>query len=135
MKTNMRGEIEMKATVKSKNENNVTKQKKIRGIMPIKLFVSISTLIITMLGIILFVQAVTGTAPSGAALTQFDTIIKFIAGWIAKLGLIVGFIGAVQFGFAFRNDDADGKTKGLRTLISGFIVFAITQTLEMFGVV
>ncbi len=69
--------------------------------------------------------------------TSFDTIIKFVAGWISKLGLVVGFIGAVQLGFAFKNDDADGKTKGLRTLISGFVVFALCSptSLAMFGVV
>jgi len=68
--------------------------------------------------------------------TSFDNIIKFIAGWIGKLGLVVGFIGAVQLGFAFKNDDADGKTKGLRTLISGFIVFALCSatSLQMFGI-
>lgn len=68
---------------------------------------------------------------------SFNTVIKFVAGWIGKLGLVVGFIGAIQVGFAFKNDDADGKTKGLRTLISGFVVFALTSdaSLAMFGVV
>ncbi len=79
--------------------------------------------------------ASTGTVTNPS--TSFDTIIKFIAGWIGKLGLVVGFIGAVQLGFAFKNDDADGKTKGLRTLISGFIVFALCSatSLAMFGII
>ena len=35
--------------------------------------------------------ASTGTVTDPNA--SFDTIIKFIAGWIGKLGLVVGFIG------------------------------------------
>ena len=83
----------------------------------------------------LLVEQVLGTVTDPN--TSFDNIIKFIAGWISKLGLVVGFIGAVQLGFAFKNDDADGKTKGLRTLISGFIVFALcsSTSLQMFGIV
>lgn len=94
--------------------------------------------------VVMSLMSVAAFAGSGASTgtvtnpnTSFDNIIKFIAGWISKLGLVVGFIGAVQLGFAFKNDDADGKTKGLRTLISGFIVFALcsSTSLQMFGIV
>lgn len=64
-------------------------------------------------------------ADTGVA--EFNAVILFIAGWIAKLGMVVGFFGAVQCAFGFKNDDADGKVKGLRTMISGFIVFAIAN--------
>lgn len=109
-----------------KNVNNL--QRKIKKIL------TLISLVLMMLSMLSTVALASGTPPSGQAVTDFDNIIKFIAGWIGKLGLVVGFIGAVQLGFAFKNDDADGKTKGLRTLISGFIVFAITQTLSLFGI-
>lgn len=64
-------------------------------------------------------------ADTGVA--EFNAVILFIAGWIAKLGMVVGFFGAVQCAFGFKNDDADAKVKGLRTMISGFIVFAIAN--------
>lgn len=66
-----------------------------------------------------------GIATTGVS--EFNQVILFIAGWIAKLGMVVGFFGAVQCAFGFKNDDADAKVKGLRTLISGFIVFAIAN--------
>lgn len=81
-----------------------------------------------------FAGNVGATNPTGDTVNDFDTIVKFIAGWIGKIGLVVAFLGAVQFGFAFKNDDADGKTKAIRTLASGFIVFALTQALHMFGI-
>jgi len=92
-------------------------------------------MLVSMLGTVVFAaeETVVATTPSGNAWSDFNKIMKFIAGWIGKLGMAVGFLGAVQFGFAFKNDDADAKTKGLRTLISGFVVYGITLTLNMFG--
>jgi len=96
--------------------------------------------VITFMFVIVFISLfasvanATGTAPTGAANTQFNEVVKFLAGWIGKLGLVVGFIGAIQTGFAFRNDDADQKTKGMRTAISGFVVYAITLSLNLFGI-
>lgn len=55
----------------------------------------------------------------------FDTVVDFIVTWVQRIGGVIGFIGAIQFGMAFKNDDADGKTRGLMTLASGFIVIAI----------
>lgn len=57
--------------------------------------------------------------------TSFDTVVAFIVTWVQRIGGVVAFIGAIQFGLAFKNDDADGKTRGLMTLASGFIVIAI----------
>lgn len=56
---------------------------------------------------------------------SFDTVVSTIVTWVQRIGGVVAFIGGVQFGFAFKHDDADGKTKGLMTLASGFIVIAL----------
>ena len=47
--------------------------------------------------------------------------------WMAfkLIGAAVVIFGAVQIGFAFKNDDADGKTKGMRAAISGAIVLVV----------
>jgi len=63
-------------------------------------------------------------APSGAE-GKWDAAIGFITPWITRLGGAVMLIGAVEFGLAFKNDDAEGKTKGMRTLIAGAIVIAV----------
>ena len=42
--------------------------------------------------------------------------------------------GGAMFGLAIKNDDADAKTRGLMTLAAGFVVFAVTQALDMFMV-
>lgn len=64
----------------------------------------------------------------------FNNTIDFIAGWINKFGFAIAFVGAVMFAMGFRNDDAEGKTRGLRTLISGFIVAAVAMKFVYNGI-
>lgn len=56
---------------------------------------------------------------------KWNSVINFILPWISRLGGVVILIGAVEFGLAFKNDDAEGKTKGMRTVIAGCIVVAV----------
>lgn len=60
-----------------------------------------------------------------AADSKWTAMINFILPWIQRLGGVVLLIGAVEFGLAFKNDDAEGKTKGMRTAIAGCIVIAV----------
>lgn len=62
----------------------------------------------------------------------FNTVVQFIVDWVARIGLVVAFIGAVQFALGFKDDSADGKTRGLMCLASGFIVFAVAKAYDMF---
>ena len=74
-------------------------------------------------------------APAGGdGEAMFNSVIGFFAQWIGRIGLVVGFIGAIMFGLAIKNDDADAKTRGLMTMASGFVVFAITKALNLFGI-
>jgi hypothetical protein len=61
----------------------------------------------------------------GAADAKWNAVIAFILPWISRLGGVVILIGAVEFGLAFKNDDAEGKTKGIRTVIAGCIVLGV----------
>ena len=60
-----------------------------------------------------------------AAQDKWNTLIGFVLPWISRLGGVILLIGAVEFGIAFKGDDAEGKTKGMRTAIAGCIVIAI----------
>lgn len=73
-----------------------------------------------------------GGIPADEGKEQFDAVIKFFALWIGRIGLIVAFVGAIMFALAIKNDDAEAKTRGLMTLASGFVVFAVTKALDMF---
>ncbi|MDE6017057.1 MAG: hypothetical protein K2H41_15435 [Acetatifactor sp.] len=72
-------------------------------------------------------------APSStSAEDKWDTIIGFITPWIQRLGGVVILIGAIEFGLAWKNDDAEQKTKGMRTIIAGCIVWAVGLSANTF---
>ena len=58
--------------------------------------------------------AADGTSSEGVE--TFNTVVEFIVDWVARIGLVIGFIGAVQFAMGFKDDSADGKTRGLMWL-------------------
>lgn len=72
-----------------------------------------------------------GTVDGEAA---FNSVIGFFADWIGRIGLVVAFVGGIMFALAIKNDDAEAKTRGLMTLASGFVVFALTLSLSLFGI-
>lgn len=82
--------------------------------------------------------AVTAFADDGDAPVDgdaaFNEVIGFFATWIGRIGLVVAFVGGVMFALAIKNDDAEAKTRGLMTLASGFVVFALTLSLDLFGI-
>lgn len=75
-----------------------------------------------------------GKAPTNAGEQQFNDIIKLFADWIGRIGLVVSFVGAIMFALSIKNEDAEAKTRGLMTLASGVVVFAVTKSLDLFGV-
>ncbi len=63
----------------------------------------------------------------------FVGVISFFAKWIGRVGLVIAFIGAIQFALGIKSEDAEGKSRGLMVLVAGFIVFAVTKSLNLFG--
>lgn len=69
---------------------------------------------------------------SDAALGKWNDIIGFLTPWISRIGGLVILIGAIEFGLAFKNDDAEAKVKGIRTIVAGCIVFAVGLSSNLF---
>lgn len=67
-----------------------------------------------------------------AADTLWNTISSLIQTWVTRLGGVVMFVGGVMFGLGWKNDDADGKTRGINTIIAGAIVIAVAATTSTF---
>ncbi|WP_244315615.1 hypothetical protein [Paenibacillus brasilensis] len=72
-------------------------------------------------------------AAADAGMDKFDTIIDVVAKWLGRIGLVVAFFGAGQLALGFKQDDADGKVRGMKTLAAGFMLFGITESLSLFG--
>ena len=74
------------------------------------------------------------TMSVATSINAFNSVVGFFATWIGRIGLVVAFVGGVMFALAIKNDDAEAKTRGLMTLASGFVVFALTLSLDLFGI-
>lgn len=74
-----------------------------------------------------------GTATTGTSTeTTYQTVINFFVTWIRRIGMMVAFVGAIMFGLAIKNNDAEQKQNGLMTLIAGFVVAAVCAGVDMF---
>ena len=104
-------------------------RKRSRAVRRITVGMMVTMMFTSLFGITAFADAGTG---GGDGVATFNTVIEFIVDWVARIGLVVGFIGAVQFALGFKDDSADGKTRGLMCLASGFIVFAVSKAYSMF---
>lgn len=131
-----RKQIKMKTTIKedfTPNSQLTVEQrdaKRMRSISRITTGLMAATMAMSCMGITCF--AADGTSSEGVE--TFNTVVEFIVDWVARIGLVIGFIGAVQFAMGFKDDSADGKTRGLMCLASGFIVFAVAKAYDMFTV-
>ncbi|MEK4433102.1 hypothetical protein MHB54_28505 [Paenibacillus sp. FSL M7-0802] len=72
-------------------------------------------------------------ANANEGMDQFDGVIEVIATWAGRIGLVVAFFGGIQTALGFKQDDADGKVRGMKTMAAGFMVFGISKSLSLFG--
>ena len=128
-KTNAIGETLKEDFTSNKNLSFEQKEaKRMRSIRRITAGVMAAMMCTSAMGVTAF--AADGTE----GVDTFNTVVEFIVDWVARIGLVIGFIGAVQFAMGFKDDSADGKTRGLMCLASGFIVFAVAKAYDMFTV-
>lgn len=104
--------------------------RRIRAVRRITTGITLASMMMSLMGVTAFAEGTGG----GEGVETFNTVVEFIVDWVARIGLVVGFIGAVQFALGFKDDSADGKTRGLMCLASGFIVFAVAKAYDMFTV-
>ena len=124
MKTNLKEDF----TPNNQLTDEQREAKRMRSISRITTGIMAATMAMSCMGITCF--AADGASSEGVE--TFNTVVEFIVDWVARIGLVIGFIGAVQFAMGFKDDSADGKTRGLMCLASGFIVFAVAKAYDMF---
>ena len=103
-------------------------RKRMRAVSRVSFGVMFAMMAAQIFGITAFADA----AAEPAGVGTFNTVVQFIVDWVARIGLVIAFVGAVQFAMGFKDDSADGKTRGLMCLASGFIVFSVAKAYSMF---
>lgn len=95
-----------------------------------------TALLSAMLFFVFSLDAFASQVGAGTDADQYwRNLILFFATWIGRIGMVIAFIGGIMFALAFRNDDADGKSRGIQVAISGIIVYALTLSLDLFGLI
>lgn len=64
---------------------------------------------------------------------SIDGFISFACDWLTKIGGVIGLVGGVMFALGWQREDAEGKSRGLMTLMAGFMLVAIAQSKNLFG--
>jgi len=80
-----------------------------------------------------FVLGVNRVYAVGSNTSSIDGFITFICDWLFKIGGVVALIGGVMFALGWQREDAEGKSRGLMTMMAGFMVIAISQSKGLFG--
>ena len=65
--------------------------------------------------------------------SSIDAFINFACDWLTKIGGVVALVGGVMFALGWQREDAEGKSRGLMTLMAGFMLVAIAQSKNLFG--
>ena len=64
---------------------------------------------------------------------SIDSFINFACDWLTKIGGVIALVGGVMFALGWQRKDAEGKSRGLMTLMAGFMLVAIAQSKNLFG--
>ena len=64
---------------------------------------------------------------------SIDSFINFACDWLTKIGGVIALVGGIMFALGWQREDAEGKSRGLMTLMAGFMLVAIAQSKNLFG--
>lgn len=73
------------------------------------------------------------TPPSGSPAQLAQDGITFFTTWIARVGGLVAFIGAIKFALSVKADDAREQLNAVLTMVSGFMIMAAVNNMGLFS--
>lgn len=84
-------------------------------------------------GTVMLATLTTSMTVYAADTSSIDKFITFACDWLKKIGAVVMLVGGVMFALGWQREDAEGKTRGLQTLMAGAMVVALGASPDIFG--
>ena len=75
----------------------------------------------------------TPTMAFAASTDTIDVFVAEIGKWLVKIGVVIAMVGGIMFALGWQREDAEGKSRGLLTLMAGFMIAAIGASPAAFG--
>lgn len=74
----------------------------------------------------------TGKSGSSDADSAYQSVMDFIITWVRRIGAAVAFFGGIMLALSLKKHDADQKEDGIKTMVAGFVVWAICFAVDKF---
>lgn len=74
------------------------------------------------------------TPPTGTPAELAQDAFSFFELWIARIGGIVAFIGAIKFALSIKSDDAREQLLAILMMVSGFMIKSAIADLSIFNI-
>lgn len=87
-----------------------------------------------LLGTIAVIASILPPSPTGTPAELAADGITFFSTWIARIGGIVAFVGAIKFALSIKDDDAKEQLLAVMTMVSGFMIQAAVNDLSIFQI-
>lgn len=78
--------------------------------------------------------AILPTPPTGSPADIAQTGLTFFSTWIARIGGLVAFIGAIKFALSIKNDEAKEQLEAILIMVSGFMIVTAIRNLSIFNI-
>ncbi|MDE6425332.1 MAG: hypothetical protein K2K89_04230 [Ruminococcus sp.] len=78
--------------------------------------------------------AILPTPPTGSPADIAQTGLTFFSTWIARIGGLVAFIGAIKFALSIKNDEAKEQLEAVLIMVSGFMIVSAIRNLSIFNI-
>lgn len=72
--------------------------------------------------------------PSGTPAEIAQTGLTFFSTWIARIGGLVAFIGAIKFALSIKSEDAKEQLEAVMIMVSGFMIVSAIRNMSIFNI-
>lgn len=86
------------------------------------------------MSMITLIATILPTPPAGTPAELAKTGLNFFGTWIARIGGIVAFIGAIKFALSIKSDDSKEQLHAVLIMISGFMIVSAIRDLSVFNI-